>query len=95
MTARPTVPPPAHGGYGVLNPRSELAIPDQLRPWGEPGIADLHPGPLKQRSGRRKSENIVATAEIPIPEPSTLAMAGIGMVGLMAVARRRYGKRRA
>lgn len=38
---------------------------------------------------------IVATAEIPIPEPSTLAMAGIGMVGLMAVARRRYGKRRA
>lgn len=38
---------------------------------------------------------IVATAEIPIPEPSALAMAGTGLVGLMFAAKRKYGKRRA
>jgi hypothetical protein len=39
---------------------------------------------------------IVATAEVPIiPEPSTLAMAGIGVVGLAFAARRKIAKRRA
>lgn len=38
---------------------------------------------------------IVATAEIPIPEPSTFAMAGIGVFGLMFAARRKYATRRA
>lgn len=38
---------------------------------------------------------IVATAEIPIPEPSTFAMAGVGIFGLMFAARRKYASRRA
>lgn len=39
---------------------------------------------------------IVATAEIPIiPEPSTIAMAGMGLVGLVFAARRKLAKRRA
>jgi hypothetical protein len=38
---------------------------------------------------------IVATAEVPIPEPSTFAMAGLGVVGLMLAARRKLGRQRA
>jgi hypothetical protein len=30
---------------------------------------------------------------VPVPEPSTLAMAGLGAVGLAAVVRRRLAKR--
>lgn len=36
---------------------------------------------------------IVATAEIPVPEPSTFAMAGMGLASMLYVARRKYGKR--
>jgi hypothetical protein len=38
---------------------------------------------------------IVATAEVQIPEPSTFAMAGLGVVGLMLAARRKLGRQRA
>jgi hypothetical protein len=69
------------------NITSESALLSFLA-WGDGGLTSNEP-PIAFLSGVQSTSNLGA----PVPEPATMSLLGVGLLGLGAISRRRRGKR--